>query len=130
MLENIISNGSHPQPVALPPILAFIMGVPVAPREAVERTIERAIEALDLIDGDPDLEDATDLEDDFSLTWIAQGQGGPGCQISDTDEENGDREGIDEREEIDEREPEEGDHGMQYGVDQSREIGPDNPVLL
>jgi hypothetical protein len=74
------------------------MGVPVAPREAVERTIERAIEALDLIDGDADVEDATDLEDDFSLTWIASGQSGPGCEVSDRGEENGDREGIDERE--------------------------------
>jgi hypothetical protein len=98
MLENHTSNGSQSQLAAIPlsPVLAFIMGVPVAPREAVERTIERAIEELDAMDGDCDLEDATGLEDAFETHAIDDA--GPGCLCSDTGEENGDQEGIDERE--------------------------------
>lgn len=74
-------------PIKLPPVLAFIMGAPVAPRSAVERTIERAIEALDTIDGDPDLEpdgDETDgngAEDDV-CAWFAFDRG-PGCAVAD-----------------------------------------------
>ena len=73
--------------IALPPVLAFIMGVPAAPRIAIERTIQAAIEALDLIDGNPDLElngdelDGTAGEDDFypHSDW----QGSPGCPVAD-----------------------------------------------
>lgn len=72
------------RPLTLPPVLAYIVGAPVAPREAVEQLIERAIEVLDHMDGDPDAEDATDLEDDFSLSEQALGYGdGAGCPISD-----------------------------------------------
>ena len=57
-----------------------------ASRAAIEAEIERLIELLDLADGDPDLEDATGMEDDFSLTAYAlaftEGRG-PGCVVSD-----------------------------------------------
>lgn len=81
-------TGAPSRAILLPPILAFLMGVPVAPRSAVERTIQAAIDALDLLDGDPDLEtngdelDGTGGEDDFcdqNSNWLAY----PGCPVSD-----------------------------------------------
>ncbi|WP_208632313.1 hypothetical protein [Rhizorhabdus wittichii] len=76
-------------PIALPPILAFITGVPMAPRQAVEQLIEQAIEALDLLDGDLDVElngdevDGINSEDDF---WPhSNRQDTPGCPVSDPD---------------------------------------------
>ena len=46
--------------------------------------IEVAIGLLDVTDGDPDAENATDLEDDFAVSPRAQGYGdGPGCEIGD-----------------------------------------------
>lgn len=45
--------------------------------------------SLDRVDGDADQENATDLEDDFALSPLAQGfdKGrGPGCEVSDTGE--------------------------------------------
>ena len=48
--------------IVLPPILAFMLGVPAAPRSVVEAVIERMIDALDTIDGDENLEDNGDLE--------------------------------------------------------------------
>jgi hypothetical protein len=68
--------------VRLPPVLACIMGVPVAPREAVELTIQAAIGALDDMDGDPD-EDEDDAEDAFGFSryarrWINDGPRLPG----------------------------------------------------
>lgn len=83
-----MASKASAQPVTLPPILAFIMGVPVAPRSAVERTIERAIEALDAIDGDPDLEPDGDETDgngaeDEPCAWFTGYRRGPGCEVSD-----------------------------------------------
>ena len=72
--------------VQLPPPLAYIMGTPAAPLEAVRNTIQRAIDALDDIDGDPDLEpngdelDGSLGEDDFCLHNALPGSG---CPISD-----------------------------------------------
>ena len=79
--------GTIMAPIVLPPVLQYIMGLPAAPREAVERTIQAAIDALDLIDGDPDTErngdelDGSAGEDDFwpHSNW----QGHPGCPIAD-----------------------------------------------
>lgn len=69
-------------------------------REAIGCAVEALIDLLDAIDGDPDLENASDLEDDFGLTAFAADGIGPGCNISDPDfgvDDEG--EGIDEREE-------------------------------
>jgi hypothetical protein len=80
--------GAPLRAIPLPPVLAFLMGVPVAPRDAIERVIQAAIDALDTMDGDPDLEadgdelDGTGGEDDFcdhNSNWLAY----PGCPISD-----------------------------------------------
>lgn len=42
--------------VQLPPVLAFAIGARFAPRSTVENLIERMVDALDEIDGDPDEE--------------------------------------------------------------------------
>ena len=55
---------------------------------------EHLVDALDLADGDPDLEDATGAEDEIA----AHNYEGPGCPIADCGEDEVDREGIDERE--------------------------------
>lgn len=56
-------------------------------REQISAAVEIMVALLDATDGDPDLENATDLEDDFALSPIAAGFGadGPGCSIADTD---------------------------------------------
>ncbi|WP_126172858.1 hypothetical protein [Altericroceibacterium xinjiangense] len=83
-------------PIKLPPILGFIMGVPVAPREAVERTIQAAIDALDAIDGDPDLEPDGDEADgsgaeDEPCAWFLTMDRGPGCTTADPDNDQDER---------------------------------------
>jgi hypothetical protein len=47
-----------------------------------------AIDLLDVLDGDADIEDATNLEDDHTLTSnaVRYASGRPGCSISDPDE--------------------------------------------
>lgn len=79
-------------PIKLPPTLAYIVGVPVAPRTAVEQLIQRAIDELDELDGDPDLEDATDAEDEGVSPAALAFADGPGCSISDPDHEHDGRE--------------------------------------
>jgi hypothetical protein len=71
----------------LPPLCASFVSI-----------AEASLERLDEIDGDPDEENANDLEDDHSLSWFASGPSGPGCVISDAPEDNHDQEAIDERE--------------------------------
>ena len=51
------------------------------PRHEVQFIADVAIDRLDALDGDPDLE-ATDAEDDFAA-WPARPWHGPGCEISD-----------------------------------------------
>ena len=59
-----------------------------SPHEIAE-AIEVLIDVLDMLGGDPDREDATDLEDDFSLSALAVALSpGPGCKISDPGEED------------------------------------------
>ena len=62
-------------------------------REQIEGFIEIAIGLLDLSDGDPDLEDATDAEDE-GLTPLAidVASDGAGCLIADPDLEHDGRE--------------------------------------
>lgn len=59
-------------------------------REDVGAAAQALIDLLDDLDGDADLEDATDVEDDFHLTDRAMGFAkgrGPGCDVSDTGEQ-------------------------------------------
>lgn len=76
--------------VSLPPVLAFALGVPAAPRSAVEAVIEAMLTALDQIDGDPDVEDDTEDcghdegEPDYRRRRRhRRGAAGAGCPISD-----------------------------------------------
>jgi hypothetical protein len=79
-------------------------------RPALESFIEAAIGVLDVIDGDPDFEDATDAEDDFNLSKQAIGytEGVPGCPVADSDY------GIE-----DQPQDEESDLTPDYGIDQT-----------
>jgi hypothetical protein len=62
MATRAINGGASAPPItpeaviALPPVLAFTLGVPAAPRSAVEAVIQKMIDALDQIDGDADFE--------------------------------------------------------------------------
>lgn len=59
---------------------------PPSSREAIEALVESLIAILDVMDGDPDLEDATDAEDDFTFSPRAEQYRqtlGAGCPISD-----------------------------------------------
>ncbi|MFA7586262.1 MAG: hypothetical protein WCY11_08730 [Novosphingobium sp.] len=53
-------------------------------RNTLASAVEVLVAVLDAMDGDPDEEDATDLEDDFALSTNAQ-LDGPGCVVSDND---------------------------------------------
>lgn len=76
-------HSAPPLPFA-PLIAAYLQRLP---RHEVEYIAEVAIAALDHADGDPDLEDATDLEDDFSI-YTLDLPPGAGCPISDTGEDD------------------------------------------
>ena len=75
-----------PAPIDLGPILVALAR---APRSALERLIDEAIDRLDLLDGDTDVEmngderDGNNAEDDFwpHSTFMS----GPGCPIADPD---------------------------------------------
>lgn len=70
----------------LPADIALAL-IPSLPRAQLEQLVQRLVDRIDDVDGDPDLEDATDGEDDFALTDLARfGFGsGPGCILSDQD---------------------------------------------
>jgi len=74
----------HPTAANVPPA-AVMRVLRQFDREELECFICVAIGLLDLADGDPDVEDATDLEDDFALSENAQNwvSDGPGCPIAD-----------------------------------------------
>lgn len=63
---------------------AYPMNLP--PRAAIEAAVETLLSVLDTLDGDPDAEDATGLEDDFTV----HASDGPGCPIADAGEEDDD----------------------------------------
>ena len=68
--------------------------LPSLPRPILARLTARLIDRLDDIDGDPDLEDATNAEDEglCPATLRYGPQGGCGCPVADAGEDNGDRE--------------------------------------
>lgn len=96
-----------------PPLRRALALIPSLPRPMLSRFVARAIERLDQIDGDPDLEDATGEEDAFEGHNERFGYDGPGCPVADVREDsdpgecNGDPEHEDGRVAI-------------YGLDQSR----------
>jgi hypothetical protein len=84
-----------------PDDLAFALAViPSLPRPILSRLVARAIERLDEIDGDPDLERTGDEEEpDFTRRRRLRNSQrrradprGPGCCISDPKEDGGDSE--------------------------------------
>lgn len=55
-------------------------------RATIAQTVEVLVCVLDAMDGEPDTEDATDLEDDFAVSSMAEDMAtGPGCEIADSD---------------------------------------------
>lgn len=74
------------------PLALLSQAIPHLSRHDLEDLTERLIDRLDQIDGDPDYENASDLEDDFALNLRgpAGAIDGPGCECSDTGEHNGD----------------------------------------
>ena len=80
-LLTVTTAGLRPLPLGL-----ISQSVHLLSRGELEDVIERLIDELDRRDGDPDGEDACDLEDDFQLSDRALGCGridGVGCIISD-----------------------------------------------
>lgn len=87
--------GGSLSPVTLPNLLSTF------DRNTLASAIEVLVAVVDAMDGDADQEDGTDLEDDFRLTDLAMGfdRGrGPGCDVSDTGEDDGEDRGLDEGE--------------------------------
>ena len=70
----------------IPPMPAVARILARFEREQLAGFIAVALELLDTLDGDADLENASDLEDDHALSPLALGfesGRGPGCEISD-----------------------------------------------
>ena len=77
------------------PLDVLLSVLPSLPRAMLDRLVERAIDRLDELDGDDDLElngdeaDERDAEDAFT-DYYSSGRGGiyamPGCPISDPDD--------------------------------------------
>lgn len=73
---------------------------------SVNTMIEQGLDLLDMLSGDPDLEDATGAEDAFEDHEERTGCEGPGCPVADAGGGNVEDEG----EAVDEREP---DHDVE-----------------
>ena len=86
MLELRVKTGrSHTSLFDLPVRLGRAAAV-----KEIGDAVEGLIVFLDELEGDPDLEDATDGEDEFALSpnameWASRETRGPGCEISDPD---------------------------------------------
>lgn len=59
----------------------------ISMQHACAQVAQTLIDRLDEFDGDPDLEDATDAEDDHAISalGVQYAERGPGCTISDPD---------------------------------------------
>jgi hypothetical protein len=80
----VMANPYHPQPAGPGVDLeAALSVIPSLPRAVLERLVQRAIERLDDMDGDPDLE-CNGAEDEWmGKWWLRWRSSGPGCPISD-----------------------------------------------
>ena len=84
---------SYGQAKALP-IDVLLTAIPSLPRPALARLVDRAIEHMDQQDGDAELEpdgdelDTGNAEDEHTAGY-PWGHVGPGCSISDPDEDCG-----------------------------------------
>lgn len=78
-------------PASYPPAPAVMQILARHNREALIAFVEIAIDLLDTQDGNPDAEDATDLEDDFTLSPVTRrhyADRGPGCTVADPGEDS------------------------------------------
>ena len=76
---------------ATPPMPAVARILARFERDQLAGFIAVALDLIDTLDGDPDMENATDLEDDHALSPQARGYDtGPGCEVADTGEHVGD----------------------------------------
>jgi hypothetical protein len=74
-------------PATIPPAPAVMAILDRFNRDELGHTIEVLIALLDIWDGDPESENATDLEDDHTLSGLAlqNADCGPGCSVADQD---------------------------------------------
>jgi hypothetical protein len=84
---------AHPTPRgAAAPLEVALSVIPSLPRPLLARIVQRSIERLDELDGDPEAE-VTDAEDDWqSKRWLRWRSHGPGDPLSDPDEDGNDAE--------------------------------------
>lgn len=75
----------HKHPSSQPNMPAVARILSAYDRKSLEAFLSVALDLLDTMDGDADLEDGTDAEDDFALSAIALqfADSGPGCTIGD-----------------------------------------------
>lgn len=84
----MMATNPHTPALGFAPMPAIARVMAGFQRDQLANFVEVALGLLDLADGDPDLEDANDVEDDFALTATAQHYAtGPGCEVSDTGEQ-------------------------------------------
>ena len=81
------SSNAVTLPSIFPPMPAVARVLSRFDRAQLESFIAVAIDLADTLDGDPDQEDATDAEDDFSLSRdaLSDVDRGPGCVVGDSD---------------------------------------------
>jgi|SRR6185312_13126599 len=124
----------------LPEDYGFSYAPQLPPRAAIEAAVETLVAVLDAMAGEADAEDDDPLEDtnEDGHSWVERidqtkhpyaGHEAATCGAHEDaeDDDPGGGNVEDEGEDVDEREPDEGDHCGVYGIDQSRQIGPDNP---
>lgn len=77
---------AHPRAVAAP-LAAVARALAPFNRDQLGSAVEVLIALMDVADGDPDAENATDAEDDFALSPLALrfAEHGAGCTVSDSD---------------------------------------------
>lgn len=81
MAHPVSTTGSGDMPL---PLSLIAQAIPRLSRHDLAALADRMIDHLDQMDGDPDQEDATDLEDDWTFSAQATGYlAGPGCPIAD-----------------------------------------------
>ena len=92
MATTPISGEAAPvtRPTTFPPAAAGHIAAKLLNRHSpheIAEAIEVLVDVLDCLGGDPEAEDATDLEDDHSLSPLAlqYADPGPGCAIADED---------------------------------------------
>ena len=74
-------------PKGLPSAALLESAIRRLPRDALADLCQQLIDRMDAMDPDPDFEE-TDAEDGFCLSGRAQAQAGPGCAVSDANEDS------------------------------------------